>query len=419
MRRLFTLFLLALFLTPSLRAQVVFSSNFDHIGGLVLEKYFSDNSLTSGNWSTYDVTGAQSWQTGNFSGTNPYAEMNGYDGGANENEDWYISPSLDASQGLYLEFMNAMNFSGPDLLLQVSTDYDGSSAPSTANWDTISYDKSQGGFDWVNSGSIDLTNYSDPDLYIAFVYHSTNSAAAHWEVDDIRISTEPLDWFGSKTNIETDSLEAFTADVNYGTYGARMINEDSAHRRLTTKPLQVDVGETYEVSYWVRGGSDVRAGLYDGHTSDGDFGYSYAEWENIDDDGQWQKITQTLTADTTNPNAEFILSVSLTDPSLGHAKFDSVVVEGDDPNSIADLEKAQGELNAFPNPSEDVLHVRTKGYGMDLTIDLIDRTGRIVRSSSNSASTQTDFDVEGLDAGVYFLRIRNEKYVDQKKVVVR
>lgn len=419
MRRLFTLLTLALFCTPMLRAQVIFSSNFDDLGGLVVEKYFSDSSLTSGGWTTQDVTGAQSWQIGNFSGNNPYAEMNGFDqsgGTAVENEDWYISPALDASQGLYMEFLNAKNFTGPDMELLVSENYDGTSAPSTANWDTIGFNKSTGGFDWVNSGMIDLTPYTSTDFYVAFVYNSTDTEAAHWEVDDVRISTEPLQWFGEKTNIEMDSVSTITSNVNYGNYGVELINTEQNHRRFTTKPMQVDSGESYDVTFWVQGGGSARAGLYDGDTVD--FGYHYGDWENINSPSSWQEITQTVTPDTTNDSAEFILSVSYTYPSDGHLKFDSVVVMVEGTSSIAEHDDDEGEFHAFPNPASERVQVQTRGYGTDLELKLIDRTGRIVRSLSTERSTRFDLPVDDLSSGVYLLQLRHGEELEHRKLVV-
>ncbi len=420
MKRILTIFFLSICSVPFVQGQqVVFSSNFDDLGSIIHEKFYTDSSLTSGGWTTQDVTGAQSWSIGNFTSSNPYAEINGYSGGANANEDWLISPSLDASQGLYLEFINAKNFTGPDMELCVSADYDGTSAPSTASWDTLNYNRSTGSFDWVNSGSIDLTSYTDTDFYIAFVYNSTNSNAAHWEVDDIRISTMPLKWFGSKTSIEPDSLSTFTSGPQFGNHGVKLINTEQSHRRLTTKPLMVDSGKTYEVTYWVRGDGSARAGIFDNDTMDGDFGFSYASWNSITSGSTWEQKTQTVTADTTNANAEFILSVNYTYASQ-HVQFDSVVVtKQDTSSSIADHQEAPKQLEVFPNPSSEHLFVKSQGYGMDLSVELLDATGRLVRTRSSEMATRFRFHVQELDPGIYFIRLRNGEEMAQKKVLVR
>lgn len=418
MRRTLTLFLFSLFFVPLAQGQV-FSSNFNGFPTLH-KKNFSDSSLTSKGWISKSVTGPQEWDTSYAGVNNVYAMMSGYSGGAVANEDWLISPSFDASQGLYLEFINAMNFSGPELECLVSTDYDGSSAPSSANWDTLNFARSQGGYNWVNSGSIDLTGYTDPDIYIAFLYTSTSSNAPLWEVDNIKVTKAENKWYGSKTSIESDSISDFGFGNNYGNVGIKMINRDTAHRRLSTKPMMVNKGQSYEVSYWTRGYGSARTGLYDGDASDGDFGYSYADWNNIGSGSGWTKKVDTLTADTANASAEFILSVNFTQGSQ-HVQFDSVVVKeiSGGPSSIADRGSDNQELEVFPNPASEQLRVRSKGYGADLSVDLLDATGRVVRTRSSEASTRFGLNVQDLDAGIYFLRLRNGTETAQKKVLVR
>ncbi len=420
MQRTLTLFLFSIFFLPLAQGQVVFESNFNGFPNLI-EKDFSDSSLTSGGWITKNVNGPQVWDTSSQGVGNLYAVMNGYDGSPVANEDWFISPSLDGTQGLYLEFINAKNFSGPDLELLVSTDYDGTSAPSTASWDTLNFTRSSGSWNWVNSGSIDLTAYSDPDIYFAFVYTSSPAdGAATWEVDNIKVKTSPSKWYGSKTSIESDSISDFAFGINYGNAGIKMINMDTAHRRLSTKPLMVDSGQSYEMSYWTRGQGSARAGLYDGDASDNDYGYSYAGWNYVGSGSSWTKKVDTLTADTTNANGEFILSVNFTKPSK-HVQFDSVVVKkiSGGPSSIADRQSKKKNLEVFPNPASDQLFVRSKGYGMDLEVELLDVSGRVVRSRAGENATRFRFDVEELESGIYFLRLRDQGEVAQKKVLLR
>lgn len=229
-----------------------------------------------------------------------------------------------------------------------------------------------------------------------------------------------MDWLGSKTSIEADSLESITSGVQYGNYGVRMINREQSHKRLTTKPMTLDSGQSYEVTYWVRGDGSARSGLFDGHSSDGDFGFTYwTPWRNISSGSNWQMKVDTLTADTTNANGEFILSVSYTNPSA-HMEFDSVVVkEVSTGTFIAERNDDDKELSVYPNPSSERLQVRTKGYGMDLQVTLLDPSGRVVKNRSNNASTRFRFDVQDLESGVYFLRLKSEKGAEGRKVLIR
>ena len=155
----------------------------------LLNENFESGEL--GCFTAYDMYGDQSWHVASYN-NNQYAYMNGYaQGSAHKNEDWLISCELD---GMYeiitLQFMNAKNYEGPDLELRISTDYDGVSEPNDGfNWVDIKdmFDWSSGGFAWTYSGERDITNFTGEHFYIAFVYYSTDEAAAAWEVDDVKV----------------------------------------------------------------------------------------------------------------------------------------------------------------------------------------------------------------------------------------
>lgn len=150
-----------------------------------LNKNFDDGSITSGGWIQKYVTGAISWTI--YGGN--VASISNYSGGNTACETWLISPAMDlsAAVGPVLTFLNAKNYSGPDLLCEISTDYDGSSAPNTATWTSVAFIKSTGGFSFVNSGNIDLSNYLSSAVYVAFVYSGTNSSGSTWEIDDVLV----------------------------------------------------------------------------------------------------------------------------------------------------------------------------------------------------------------------------------------
>lgn len=139
----------------------------------------------------------------------------------------------------------------------------------------------------------------------------------------------PDGWMGSKTNIEFnapyDSVIQVTSGVVYGSAAVRLINPGTSHKRFTSQPVLVSQGQTYEAKFWVRGKGDVRLGLFDNHLSNGDFGYTYASYLNINT-AQWTMYTQTITADTTYNLAEFILSIRSTDGSMNHLEFDSIAI---------------------------------------------------------------------------------------------
>ncbi len=166
---------------------------------------FSDDTLAP--MTAFSVASNEDWVTGSFGSEplSPYADISGFGADA-PSDDWLISPALDLTSvdGEALTFANAMNFSdsGIDqpLTVLVSTDYDGASDPSGFTWTDIT-DRvetfSDGGYEFVNAGAIDLTDtaFQATDVYIAFRYQSSGTdggATETWRVDNIKvIGTQP------------------------------------------------------------------------------------------------------------------------------------------------------------------------------------------------------------------------------------
>ncbi len=147
------------------------------------------NDETLGTWSEYNVIGEQIWVPSSYSGEY-YAKMSGYSGGNNENEDWLISPALnfDNYTDEVLSFTSAMNYPGPPLELKISSDYDGVSDPNSATWINLEPEWSQGSYEWVESGNVDVSSYSGSSVYFAFKYMSTIDESSTWEIDNILIT---------------------------------------------------------------------------------------------------------------------------------------------------------------------------------------------------------------------------------------
>nr|WP_295870024.1 Ig-like domain-containing protein [uncultured Chitinophaga sp.] len=143
----------------------------------------------SGGFTQYSVTGAQTWACTTFGQNNSNGvQINGFSGGARDNEDWLISPAFDLSgfQVPLLHFSSRAAFTGPSLVLKVSTDYSGSGDPRTATWHTLNGRFPATGSDvWTSSSGINLAGYKAANVYIAFVYTSSPVLqAARWTIDD-------------------------------------------------------------------------------------------------------------------------------------------------------------------------------------------------------------------------------------------
>ena len=165
-------------------------------------------------WTFVNVEGEMTWNIASYQG-NHYAYANGFSSGsAHANEDWCISPAfnLNIYSNASLTFRNAMKFTGPDLELYFSNDYDGEN-PSSATWTELTYVMSEGNYVWTESGVIDLANFTGSNCYIGFKYTSTEEEAAAWEIDDITLvgsTTEPY------ITATPASLTGFTHTVDNG-----------------------------------------------------------------------------------------------------------------------------------------------------------------------------------------------------------
>lgn len=164
----------------------------DNIHFLLNEDFSEANSL--GVFEAYNLAGEQEWHqaTHTASGTN-YANMNGYDQGApHANEDWLISPAIEGNgyADIFLEFRTATKFDGNPLQVKLSN----TAAPGGSSWVDLTdmFDFSTGDYVWVESGRANIGPMvqGKGNFYIAFVYTSTDEAAASWEIDYVKVTGE-------------------------------------------------------------------------------------------------------------------------------------------------------------------------------------------------------------------------------------
>ncbi len=162
-------------------------------------------------WTFVTVEGSNAWTINQYQG-NHYAYANGYNGGVNEQ--WCISPAFDLNvySNANLTFRNAKNYTGPAVQLLFSNDYNGEN-PSSATWTELEFNMSTGSYAWVESGVIDLADYTGSDCYIGFKYTCTETEAAAWEIDDITLmgfTTDPY------LTVTPNALSGFTYIVGNG-----------------------------------------------------------------------------------------------------------------------------------------------------------------------------------------------------------
>jgi hypothetical protein len=181
------------------------------IGNIIVVESQNFDDYSFGNWTKISVIGDQEWQIDSIHGVNgsPCTKMSGYNSGTTyENEDWLISPmlNLDSFTNSNIAFANAMNYTGNDLELKVSTDYDGGGDPNSASWTNLSFTLSGGGWSWTESGTVDLTPYIGPSVYVAFYYTCSADGSATWEIDEIVVKGE--------TEVGINDLSGIAAQIS-------------------------------------------------------------------------------------------------------------------------------------------------------------------------------------------------------------
>lgn len=162
--------------------------------------YLEDFETSLGDFLIISLTGELGWEASSFGGAG-FAEMSGYDGDTDtENEDWLISPaiSLETAADPQLTVTTAKAFDGPDLEVYISTSYNTGDVPNLSNWIPLTVPLSSGeeNYQQLDSGPVDLADYSGETVHVAFRYTSTDQASAVWQVHEFYI-TDAYSPFGS------------------------------------------------------------------------------------------------------------------------------------------------------------------------------------------------------------------------------
>ncbi|MEJ8802990.1 T9SS-dependent choice-of-anchor J family protein [Pontibacter sp. H249] len=184
-----------------------------------------------GGWMAYSVTGDQVWECTTFGRSNNAVQINGYANGSKNNEDWLISPALDLT-GFnipLLSFWTRSAFVGPGLKVMVSTNYDGTSAPTTARWNELDIALPAANSDvWTQSEFL-LDQYKQASVHVAIVYTSVegSNGSSRWTFDDFTVTDEPYKFIADNASFDFGTLaQGNFSEANYVTFKALGFTED-------------------------------------------------------------------------------------------------------------------------------------------------------------------------------------------------
>lgn len=152
----------------------------------------------------------QEWFQNSYQ-SSTYANMSGYDDGAQVNEDWLVSPVIDlssyADQNIILTVDQTLNYLGDlntadDINIFVSDDYSGDVG--TATWTAVDLSSWPAGSDWDPVvGTADISDMAGGNLYIGFKYVSDASDAPNWQINDVSVD------FVQATDASTEDVTAY------------------------------------------------------------------------------------------------------------------------------------------------------------------------------------------------------------------
>ncbi|PCJ77851.1 MAG: hypothetical protein COA57_16485 [Flavobacteriales bacterium] len=446
-----------------------------------LSKDFEDDSLNSGGWTTQVVVGTDDWTTFLFSGSY-FGKVSNWDGAANNaSETWLISPPVDLTTATspILTFTTAFNFSGPALEVFVSTNYNGSGAPSTALWDTLNPALSTGSWTWVGSGNLDLSAYLTDSVFIAYKYTGSNADGSTWEVDDIIIDETGTTGAPSVTVYD---IQYTTAPTPNSPHNGQVVITKGIVTAYSTYAHPTDPSKDYR-GYFMQDGDSAWSGIWVLDTVNfnsvaaGDsvlirgkvnefFGYTRIE--EVDSfamlsTGNPEPATLVLsTLDANDEKYEGVLVEVLNatcDSVLGFGEwkvddgsgdvtiddlmygFQTPVVGGQYnvagcmfysfskrqllPRKPSDVDFASGISEArksdfliYPNPSKGIFELRIKNEELRIeNVEVYNALGELVLKSQVS-NLNAQIDLSANPKGAYLLRVKSGERTFSRRVVV-
>lgn len=141
-------------------------------------------------WLNTATSGTRVWR-GNEFDDNTYVQATAFQDMEPSMETWLVSPKVEMNGNNMLSFRTAMAFHAHDgLTVFISSDYDDD--PTSATWNELSATlagSAQSNYDWVDSGSIDLSSYNGEEIVIGFRYQGAGSGnTTTYIVDDVVIT---------------------------------------------------------------------------------------------------------------------------------------------------------------------------------------------------------------------------------------
>jgi len=197
-------------------------------------------------------------------------------------------------------------------------------------------------------------------------------------------------------------------NANSGADGADISNNPviKARVRATTEVSLILTAGTLDGGNWITQDGDLTTNVIpgDGEWTNVEFAVSDTAWNgsgNLADVIGWE-----------------IYVAKGTDLLQGEVHFDHITF-GASEFGVSTKEVVASNFNVFPNPVSDVLNVNFEATSSTL-VELVDLTGKIVKSENAQAGSVTaTFNVNDVNAGVYFVNVKSAVGSTTQKVVIK
>ena len=163
------------------------------------EMFFEEHFNGSfGDFEIISLVGEKEWFLDDYN-DDEYAKISGFSDGAQENNDWLVSPEINLSEqeSAYITVNQVANYldDWADLKIMISVDYAGNVEEAT--WEELLFEERPegGNWDFVESEALDISDFTGQSIHIAFNYNSSTAGAATWEIDWVKISKTPVPKF--------------------------------------------------------------------------------------------------------------------------------------------------------------------------------------------------------------------------------
>lgn len=117
-------------------------------------------------------------------------------------------------------------------------------------------------------------------------------------------------------------------------------------------------------------------------------------------------------------NLDFVVTVDANNVYVQNVIFteDSQYYKAGWPASVGTM-KGENAISIYPNPANDILHVRNISDGAILSFK--DVTGKEIMSINVKSNTEEDVNISELNAGIYLLNITTDKATETRKFIKR